>query len=82
MKTPLRTKQIAYLLDGLCVDLGFCLPPDERARLQDNPPEDIDAFTDEVFRAEGLEPLADRQLRRQVRARVAECFERSGDGAA
>ena len=82
MKTPLRSQQIAYLLDELCVELGFCLPPDERARLQNKPPEDIDAFTDDVFRAEGLEPMADRQLRRQVRAKVAECFERPGAGAA
>ncbi len=82
MKTPLRSKQIAYLLDELCVELGFCLPPDEQARLQNKPPKDIDAFTDAVFRAEGLDPLADRQLRRQVRARVAECFERLDEGAA
>ena len=82
MKTPLRTKQIAYLLDELCVELGFCLPPDEHARLQDKPPGDIDAFTDEVFRAEGLNPPAYRKLRRQVRAKVAKCFERMGERAA
>lgn len=82
MKTPARSEQIAYLLHELCVELGFCLPPDEQARLQDEPPEDFDAFTDAVFRAEGLDPLADRQLRSQVRARVAGCFERSGEGAA
>lgn len=82
MKTPLRSKRITYLLGELCVELGFCLPPDEQARLQNEPPEDIDAFMDAVFRAEGLDPLADRQLRRQVRARVAGCFERLGEGAA
>ena len=82
MKPPLRPKQIAYLLEELCVELGFCLPPDEHARLQNWPPDDIDAFTDEVFRAEGVDPLANRQLRHQGRARVAKCFERMGAGAA
>ena len=82
MKTPLRSEQIAYLLDELCLELGFCLPPDERARLRDKPPEDIDALTDAVFKAGGMDPQAYRHLRRQVRARVAECFERLGEGAA
>ncbi len=57
MKIPLRSKRITYLLDELCVELGFCLPPDERARLQNKPPESIDAFTDAIFRAEALDPL-------------------------
>ena len=80
MKTTLRSQQIAYLLDELCVELGFCLPSDDHAHLQNNPPKDIDAFTDAVFRAEGLAPLADRNLRRQVRAKVAGYFERLDDG--
>jgi hypothetical protein len=61
---------VESLLDELCVDLGFCLPPDERLRLQDAPPRDVDAFTDAVFVAEGLDPRLDKRLRRQVRERV------------
>ncbi|MBV9927571.1 MAG: hypothetical protein JOZ96_21315 [Acidobacteria bacterium] len=80
MKTHLRSRHIAYLLDELCIELGFCLPPDEQMRLQDEPPEDVDAFTDAVFRAEGLEPTANLQLRHQVRAKVAGWFERIGGG--
>lgn len=60
------------LLYVLCVDLGFCLPPDERTRLCAAPPPGIDAFTDAVLVAEGLDPLfVNKQLRRAVRAHVA-----------
>ncbi|MFL6074245.1 MAG: hypothetical protein ACJ73S_12680 [Mycobacteriales bacterium] len=65
---------VQALLDELCVELGFCLPPAGQRRLRDAPPPDPDAFTDAVFRAEGLEPPFDRRLWRQVRERV----ERSG----
>ncbi len=66
--------KVESLLDELCVDLGFCLPPDERVRLQDSPPHDVDAFTDAVFVAEGLDPRGDKTLRRQVRERAAHHF--------
>lgn len=63
---------VALLLYELCVNLGFCLPPDERARLEGSPPAGIDAFTDAVLVAEGLDPqLVDRHVRREVRACVA-----------
>jgi hypothetical protein len=63
------------LLDGLCVDLGFCLPPEEKDRLMTSPPNTAEAFTDAVFLAEGMDPLlADRHLWRQVRNRVREAF--------
>jgi hypothetical protein len=59
--------------------LGFCNSLDDLAQLQRTPPADIDAFTDAVFVAEGLDPAspADRPLRRQVRALVADAFERT-----
>jgi hypothetical protein len=65
---------VESLLYELCVDLGFCLPPDERIRLRDSPPRDVDAFTDAVFVAEGLDPRLDTWLRRQVRERVVRHF--------
>ena len=69
-----RTKT-ERLLDKLCVDLGFCLPPEECARLSGSPPQTVEAFTNAVFVAEGLDPdLADRHLWRQVRDRVTEYF--------
>jgi hypothetical protein len=60
------------VLDELCVVLGFCLGPDENARLRSNPPPGVDAFVDEVIRAEGMDPTyLDNDLRRRMREIVA-----------
>lgn len=81
MRFKLSSPQVETLLHELCVVLGFCLPPDEQARLRDSPPTEVDAFTDTVIRAEGLDPYADLplHLRRDVRARVAEHFRKAED---
>jgi hypothetical protein len=64
------------LLDELCVDLGFCLPPEQYARLSSSPPTSVGAFTDAVFAAEGLDPqLADRRLLQTVGDRIAKYFD-------
>jgi len=63
------------LLHELCVDLGFCLPPDDQLRLLEAPPDDVDEFTDAVMVAEGLEPIYGADLRLAVRARVARHFQ-------
>jgi hypothetical protein len=64
------------LMQGLCIDLGFCLPPADTARLLawEAPP--IDAFTDAVFAAEEMVQPYDLHLYRQVRTRVAEALRR------
>lgn len=63
------------LLEKLCADLGFCLPPSESEKLSANPPETALEFTNAVFLAEGLAPeVADRQLFRQVRECVSQAF--------
>jgi hypothetical protein len=79
MSFPLSPVQVESLLYELCVALGFCLPPDEQARLREFPPADVDAFADAVIRAEGLDPHVDvpRQLRRDLKARVAEHFRKA-----
>ena len=70
-------------MEELCVSLGFCLDPDSRRQLTEASPtppaaggypgvEAVDAFTDEVIRLEGLDPLTfDGAIRAQVRAVVA-----------
>jgi hypothetical protein len=61
------------LFTDLSVALGFTLPVEVVDRLRDSPPATVDAFTDEVLRSEGLDPLTtDNGLRNQVRALVAE----------
>jgi len=64
-----RPTKIQWLLDDLCSRLGFCLPRDERARIEQNPPRDIEAFTDAIFVAERMDPhdKSNRDLRQRVR---------------
>ena len=70
-----KTAHLEQLLDRLCIQLGFCLPPIERLRLAENPPQSAEAFTDAVFTAEGLDPsTADRHLYRRVRDLVREAL--------
>jgi hypothetical protein len=70
-----KASEIDKLLYKLCVDLGFCLPPDEGDKLRSNPPTTPDAFTKAVFQAEGLDwNLVSDNLFRQVRRYVAETF--------
>jgi hypothetical protein len=52
----LSDRETRNLLSKLCVDLGFCLPPSDIARLASEPPDDARVFTDAVFSAEGLDP--------------------------
>lgn len=71
----LNEKQVEDLLNRLCVRLGVCLPPHELARLRDDRPSDVVAFTDAVLAAEGLDRLtADRYLYRQVRDMISDAF--------
>jgi hypothetical protein len=74
----LTESEVEWLLGDLCVQLGFCLPPDEEERLKTCPPPDVRSFTDAVFIAEGLDPdTAGLNLYRQVRDRVARAFQRA-----
>jgi hypothetical protein len=71
-------RQVELLLYKLCVDLGFCLPIDDQVRLEKSPGMDVDAFTDAVNRAEGLDPNGiSRHLRRDMRARVLKHFKKA-----
>jgi len=75
----LSERQTRRLLNDLCLELGFCLPPDEVERLASAPPTDVLAFTDAVFSAEGLSTEAvDLHLYRQVRNMVETAFRASG----
>ena len=81
MNIQMTSAQIEALLYELCSGLGFCLPPEAHERLKSEPPADVDAFTDAVIRAEGLDPYADipLHLRRDARARVAKHFSDAKD---
>ena len=67
------------MLDDFCGRYGFCLPPAEQERLKSDPPTDVDAFTDAVFVAEGMNPWSNLHLRRLVKKRVAKAFRHAGE---
>jgi hypothetical protein len=74
----LLASEVHWLLDALCIKLGFWLPPEAVERLAGQPPADAEEFTDAVFSAEGLDPItADRKLYRQVKALVVKAFQES-----
>ena len=76
----LDATEVESLLSKLCVDLGFCLSPEEENQLLKAPPIDVDTFTDTVFLAEGIDPeYADRQLYRRVRAIISQAFQKHHD---
>jgi hypothetical protein len=54
MDSPLSPNQVSRLLDELCVRLGFCLPPADTVRIQQDPPLDARDFANAVFLAEGM----------------------------
>lgn len=63
------------LLNDLCVQLGYCLPPEEQREIVANPPTSVDALTDAVIVAEGLDPvLLATEQRQEVRRVVAAAF--------
>jgi hypothetical protein len=79
MLTPL---EVQWLLDKLCVEAGFCLPPQEQEKLRANPPANPIAFTNAVFLAEGLKPeLAERRLYRGVHDAVVNFWRQRGSEA-
>ena len=74
MRDPTKLEALLY---HLCVKYGFCLEPDKRQWLCADPPTDVTAFTDAVYRAEGLDPAtADQRVYRLVHGAVAEAFSR------
>lgn len=67
--------EVRELLNELCADLGFCMPPHARSQLARTTPNESDAFARAVFKAENLDPdLADRRLFLQVRDRIADAM--------
>jgi hypothetical protein len=70
--------EVEFLLKDLCVQLGFCLPPDDQVRLCEHPPSDVESFTNEVFLAEGLDPqFESRQLKRSVSEVIRKAMDRA-----
>lgn len=73
--TTVSIVDVVKLLNDLCVQLGYCLPPESQQRIVNDPPTSVDAFTDAVVIAEGFDPvLMATEQRQQVRRMVAVAF--------
>ena len=60
------SEALEFLLYDICVDLGFCLPPVDSARICATESWDAEAFAVEVFRVEGLDPTEHLAWKRQM----------------
>ena len=72
-------KDVEWLLEDLCVELGFSMAvrePDRFVELVERGPE---AFSDAVLIAEGLDPRLEKRWRRDLRDFVSARFERWSD---
>jgi hypothetical protein len=63
-----------FLLYDICVELGFCLPPLDHARICATEFWDADAFTEEIFRVEDINPDEHLNWKRQIHNRFTEMF--------
>ncbi len=62
----MQTK-IEYLLNDLCLDWGFCIPPEEAKRIAESKQLEADDFACQVLIAEGMNPEYEIQWRRRIR---------------
>lgn len=67
-------REMQFLLEELCIELGFCLPPDDQERIVATEMWDADSFVAEVFRCEKMNPDEFRQLRREVGRKFEDHF--------
>ncbi len=70
----LDAKEVSDLLDVLCRQHGFCLPPSEYDKLVIAPPDDSDTFAEAVVLAEGLSFAKSDPVCRGVRETVGRVF--------
>ncbi|MCB9598935.1 MAG: hypothetical protein H6720_01020 [Sandaracinus sp.] len=70
------------MLDRLCSERGFCLPPAAHAALLDAPPSTAGALTDAILRGEGFDPEnTESHIRRMVSELVDAAFEQAFEQA-
>jgi hypothetical protein len=65
---------LRVLLDKLCVEWGFCIPPDHADRIASSDHLDGDGFASAVLRAEGMDPEYELHWFRRIRRRFVDEF--------
>ena len=70
-------KALEQLLNDLCVEMGFCLPPEKQRRIASQSQINAVEFASAVLSAEGLVPEYEKQLLRQISERFKDRFGKS-----
>jgi hypothetical protein len=80
---PLRLteKQASGLLWDLCVELGYCLPPEQNAQIQREPPTNPRDFAELVMKLEGV-GTGDSDMYDEVLERALSAFQKASANAA
>jgi len=65
---------LKLLLDELCVDWGFCLPPKAQIRITNQKHFAADEFACLVLEAEGMNSEMEIEYRRKIRNKFREVF--------
>ena len=73
-REPSLKKELYVLLDWLCVEWGFCIPPKDADRIAASENLDAAEFATEVLRAEGLDPEYELHWFRKIKRRFVEHF--------
>jgi hypothetical protein len=78
----LTVEESEAVLGILCVEYGFCLPPEAYDRLADFPPTTPGEYVEAVVVAEGLDPSAvDAEMIKAMQAVVRDAMVRSSSAA-
>ena len=71
---PPLEREFHYLLHDLCVDLGFCIPPEDWERITRVKRINAEDFAVEVVRADGLNPEYEQKWVKKIAERFLEHF--------
>jgi hypothetical protein len=65
---------ISELLNWLCVEWGFCIPPDAAKHIAETQNVDAETFAREVLKAEGMNPDYEVKWLRKIKRRFVDEF--------
>jgi hypothetical protein len=72
--TPPLERELRRLLNWLCAEWGFCIPPGEAGRISQSASLSAEEFATAVLVAEGMNPEYEREWFRNIKRRFAEEF--------
>lgn len=58
--------EVEYLLYDLCVEWGFCIPPEDAKRIAQSANLNAEDFACQVLEAEGMNPEYEKQWKRKI----------------